>query len=216
MKTIICTFVGVLACVNASAAPSLLDASNFAVAIAPLTSVVENFEAFQQGYKSSPLQLANSSFSSPNPYVGNFGLFPTQGVIDQGGGAISFSDFLSGTTVFGANLAGYVASDLLEVTVVGRGGTSTFRSSINSYHGFMGVEDAQGLISVGFKDLGSGPLSGNYGFDNVTVGVAAIPEPPPAALASLGLLMLGLLRLRRRQVASSSGKVCAVGTLGDQ
>jgi MYXO-CTERM domain-containing protein len=202
MKTTLCTLFGVLACIHASAAPSLLDASSYAVAIAPLTSVVENFETFQQGYKSSPLQLANSSFHSPNPYVGYIGLFPTQAVIDQGGNAISFSDFLAGTTVFGANLAGTVASDLLEVTMVGRSGTSTFRSRIDAYRGFVGVEDAQGLISVGFKDLGSGPLSGNYGFDNVTVGVAAIPEPPPAALASLGLLMLGLLCRRRRHVAS--------------
>jgi hypothetical protein len=190
MKTLLCIAVGLCAGFNASAAPVRLSAADFSATLDPLTAVLETFEGFQEGFTPSPLQLANSTFTSSNPYVGNFFLFPNKGVIDQIGGATAFSGFRAGTTMFGLNLAGFIPADLLEVTVLGVDGSSTFRARIASFGGFFGVQDGSGLISVGFRDLGDGSGQGNYGFDNVITGSTVIPEPASLALAGLGLLLM--------------------------
>ena len=192
MKTLFCLTLGLLAGVNAVAAPVLLNATDFAAALAPSTAVVETFNGFQEGFKSSPLQLANSTFTADStPYVGAIDpLFSTYSLITQQALGSAFSGFGAGTTLFGLDLAGFIPADTLEVTVVDDEGASTFRATIASFGGFIGVMDVRGLISVGFKDLGYGSGQGNYAFDNVVTGSMAIPEPASLGLAGLGLLMM--------------------------
>lgn len=192
MKTLFCLALGLLAGINASAAPVLLNATDFAAALAPSTAVVETFNGFQEGFTSSPLQLANSIFTADStPYVGAIGLFSSYSLITQQGLASAFSGFGAGTTLFGLDLAGFIPADTLEVTVVDDDGASSFRATIASFGGFFGVMDVRGLISVSFRDLGYGSGQGNYAFDNVVTGsAAAIPEPASLALTGLGLLMM--------------------------
>jgi hypothetical protein len=190
MKILLCFAVGLWTGFNASAAPIQLSAATFTSALDPTTAVVEDFEDFQAGYEPSTLQLANSTFNSPNPYVGNILLFPTRGLLDQAGAGTAFSNFRAGTTLFGLNLAGFVSSDQLEITVQGEDGLSIFQARISSFGGFFGVQDDRGLISVSFRDLGNGNGQGNYGFDNVVTGTTVLPEPGSLALACLGLILL--------------------------
>jgi hypothetical protein len=200
MKLLVTAAIGVFALGPAVATPILLNSAGFTTAIAPLAAVVENFEGFSVGNKPSTLVLANSTYSSNSVFIANGFISPTHTLInnapDPSTGRI-FSSFAQDTVLFGLQIGAFGLSDILDITVVGRDGTLVLQQSISSFGGFIGFQDAQGLISVTFKDIGTGFGAANYDFDNVTTAAASIPEPASIALVGAALAGMGLSRRRK-------------------
>jgi hypothetical protein len=183
---------------SAQGAPVQLNAVDFANQISGLGILVEDFEGFPLGDQPSPLTLANATYTSSRPYiVEDLGL-PTRSLInnepDPDTGRV-FDAFATGTTMFGLDLndLGF-GDDVLRITVVGTSGTLTVEQTTGSLGDFIGFQDALGLTSVTFFNLGYGGGSYNYGFDNVTTGIV----PIPAAVWLLASGLLGIIGMGRR------------------
>jgi len=186
---------------SAQGAPVQLNEVDFANQISGLSVLVEDFEGFPLGDQTSPLTLSNATYTSSRPYiVEDLGL-PTRSLInnepDPDTGRV-FDAFGTGATMFGLDLndLGF-GDDVLRITVVGTSGTLTVEQTTGSLNGFVGFQDALGLTSVTFFNLGYGGGSYNYGFDNVTTGIV----PIPAAVWLFGSGLLGLIGIARRKKA---------------
>jgi len=200
---LIAVLAGALACAgtgSAQAIPVELNAAQFAAQTAGLTSVVETFEGFTTGVKTSPLTLSNGSYNAPTPIISDIDidfcgdtdkcLFDSSSIFPPR----SFSAFPAGATFWGTDFHTILSTDIFQVTVMGLGGTSVFTHAATG--GFWGFHDLAGLTSVSFVNLGGTFGTGNYSFDNVKTAVpnAAVPEPSALALVGLGLAGLRLAR----------------------
>lgn len=188
-----------LATESAQGAPIQLNATDFANEISGLSVKVEDFEGFPLGSQTSPLTLVNATYMSDLPLITNGFILPTNQLVNNGPDDVFpgriFNAFAPGTTLFGLDIAGFSSEDVLRTTAVGTSGMLTVEQTIGSLNGFVGFQDALGLTSVTFLNLGTTGGVANYAFDNVTTGI--IPIPPALLLFGSGLL--GLIGISRRK-----------------
>ncbi len=188
----------VLGCTMAVAAPVQLTRAQFTLQTAGLSTVVENFEGFSIGNQPNPMTLANGSYTSPFPFVADILVFCNSGtncLVDQltANQPRTFSMFPAGTSYWASDFYAIASNDEFSVTVVGVSGTTVFTGS--GAADFWSFNDAAGLLSVSFRNLGNLGGTGNYSFDNVTTAAAgAVPEPASWALVGLALAAMGSTR----------------------
>ncbi|MFO1413950.1 MAG: choice-of-anchor D domain-containing protein [Burkholderiales bacterium] len=158
---------------NSTGALQQLTQSQFSSQTAGLPSIVEPFDEYSLGIKSSPFQLVNGIYSGSISI--DSGLWCTQGAtptkcMDQGVADGTFTNFPAGTKYWATSLYYACSNSTMQVVVQGNSGalqTSTHGES------FLAFYDPLGLSSIRFSKAQN---SCNYGFDNVTtVGSLVIP-----------------------------------------
>lgn len=188
-------------------APIQLNETDFANQISGLSILVEDFEEFPSGDQTSPMTLANATYTATFPRIARDFILPTNQLInnDVDWDGRLFSGFPTGTTMFGLDIGGIDPTDILAISVVGNGGVLSMEITIDSLNGFIGFQDDLGLLSISFQNFGDTPPSqngvpggANYAFDNVTTGI--VPIPAAAWLFVSG--MLGLIGITIRKQAA--------------
>lgn len=179
----------------ASAVPIELTAAQFTSQTVGLATIIEDFEGFVTGNQLNPLTLVNGTAIFPGvPYVLAEPIFcpnSTNCLIDNSDVTSPriFSVLPAGTTYWGADIGQvqFGGSDTLRVTVVGGSGMLTTEAIGRDFWGF---NDALGISSVSFLNLGSGSAFANYSFDNVTT-ASSVPTPSTLMLLLAGGLWFG-------------------------
>lgn len=179
----------------ASAVPIELTAAQFTSQTVGLATIIEDFEGFVTGNQLNPLTLANGTAIFPGvPYVLADPFFcpnSTNCLMDNGiTSPRIFAALPAGTTYWGADFTQVLLghSDTFRVTVVGGSGMLTIEAIERDFWGF---NDALGISSVSFLNLGSGStFFVNYSFDNVTT-ASSVPTPSTLMLLLAGGLWFG-------------------------
>lgn len=198
--------VGGMVMAGASAAfalPVELTRAEFTAQTAGLTTIVEDMQGFtdKTGY-SSPVVLANGTYTALNPYVDSAWCPGPATNVCIGSLDVeprSFSLFPTGTTFWGTDISMPISQGaVFNVTVVGGSGTAVF-SRFATNPDFFGFTDALGLLSITFAEVPQPSITPAFAFDNVTTagGPATVPEP-----ATLVLLATGLAGLHWRRKAA--------------
>ena len=185
-----------------NAVPMLLSETEFAAATLGTTPVVEDFEGFAVGNLTSPVTLANATYTSVLPQIRQDAPNnPTKRLFENApdpvGGRV-FSSFPTDTMLFGTDLAplsDFALQQILDISVLGVSGALDIQLSFLELNEFFAVSDPLDLISISFENIGFGGARTAWGFDNVTT--AAIPEPTTLALLSLGLAGKGFARNKK-------------------
>jgi hypothetical protein len=161
------TLVGALQLSSAVAQPIQLSEPEYQQQTQGLHKIVENFDAMPIGTPASPLQLANGRFFG-QPQIIDFAwcLFSPCLAVGLTTEA-EFADFPAGTRFWSGRMIHASDGNVVDVTVVGQGGTQVFRLPTGSFvpNGiFVGFHDPQGLQSIRFELV---VAAVNYSFDDV-------------------------------------------------
>jgi hypothetical protein len=181
-----------------------LNKAQFVAKTVDLTTVVEDFEGFSPGFKSSPFTFSNGRYTST--------VFDDGGNLPSIAGSSTFCGLdtpvdqclLSGfpeynrtldvlpaeTTYWSVDMFYIQPSNIIDVTVYGGSGKLNFKTEGLNFYGF---NDPLGIKSIVFNNIGTGyPDSfsyGNYSFDNITTAFS-VPEPMTLSLLVYGLLLM--------------------------
>lgn len=180
--------------VAASAEPSAVDEEAFSELLLNSTNIMtEGFDYRAHG-GANPYNMKNGTLQSTSAVRGgHFPLIqPTDSLFLSGstiqsascdggpfasnalrlkdaGSTSVFSDFPEGTTLWGTRVCFLNPADMLEVSVVGGGGTLTFTARAESLSSFLAVRDSEGLSSVTIRNRGAeGSPASLYYFDEIT------------------------------------------------
>jgi hypothetical protein len=197
-----------LACVFAAQAiPLVLTASEFGAQTAGLARTVEDLEGLPNPAPSSPVVLANGSYTSSSPRVmalvdfcGDSDQCLLDAYIDR---PRTFNALPSGTTFWATDLHLVNPNDVLDITVVG--GSGTLNLTQTPVGSFLAFHDQLGLSSISFRNV-SVDGSGTYSFDNITTASGTIGAPSSLPLVSLGLACLACLGTLDRSLAPAAGR----------
>lgn len=196
-----------LACVSAAqAVPLVLTASEFGAQTAGLARTVEDLEGLTNPAPSSPVELANGSYTSSSPrimalvdFCGDADQCLLDAYIDR---PRTFNALPFGTTFWATDLHLLNPDDVFDITVVGGSGTLNLKQTLVG--SFLAFHDELGLSSVSFRNV-SVDGSGTYSFDNITtVSGGKVDAPPSFTLVGLGLVSLAWLGKFGRSLASTA------------
>ena len=205
-STHLAVFAFLLAPIAAQAVPIQLTETQFNTETSGLTTVVEDFESFSAGTLSSPVTLANSTYTTSIPQIRlNANNNPGNALFENAPDPVSgrmFSNFLPNTNYFGITVNDIFANEgLLDIIVMGGSGTLNVQATFAALNSFFGVTDPLGLTSVSFRNLGNQTTTYAWGMDNVTTAAAAVRVPEPGTLSLLGIGLIGVGVARRRRNA---------------
>ena len=196
-----------LACIStARASPLVLTGSEFTVQTAGLARTIEDLEGFTNPAPSSPVMLANGSYTSSSPrimalvdFCGDSDQCLLDAYIDR---PRTFSALPSGTTFWATDLHFVNPNDVFDISVIG--GSGSLNLTQTPIGSFLAFHDDLGLSSISFRNV-SVDGSGTYSFDNITtVSDRTIDAPASLKLIGLGLLSLAWLGTFGRPLASRS------------
>ncbi|MFK5951087.1 MAG: hypothetical protein QM500_20220 [Methylococcales bacterium] len=185
---------------SANSAPIQLSETDFYSQISGLATVIEDFEGYRIGPKTSPFRFVNGTYNgSGNPAVENAEVFCNDGdqcLTNQSiGGRKVFNNFSTRTVYWAVSMDFVRPSDPFNIRVNTGSGVLSVDFTANQQSYFLGFYDALGIDSVSIKNYGANNQMGNYSFDNITTNAV----PIPTALWLFGSGLLELLRVARRK-----------------